>query len=110
MSGKEQPNMEFNIENLPGGNIIVSISGKLTLENGTDFANKIIKQIVENNVKDILIDMRQIEYVDSFGMGALLMCNRKMNECKGHIQLLMNGQVSQVFYRANLHKVLDIQE
>ena len=54
--------------------------------------------------------MSQVEVINSYGIGKILICNKKLQEEKGKLTILgANGFVEEIFKLLMLDKILDIR-
>ncbi len=84
----------FPVKNLDAGNVKAFREAVLpvTNENGT-----------------VLIDMSELKFVDSSGLGALLACMRAMNSKNGRLRLFgMTKPVRALFELVRMHRIFEI--
>lgn len=100
--------MNFNIENLEAGGIIIKINiDTLDFNNVKDFKSEI--QAVLQNQKLVLIDMQSLDFVDSSGLGALLSVLRTVNDNGGELKLYdMKKPVRALFELVRMHRIFAI--
>ena len=58
--------------------LVISLSGRLDANTSPLFEEKILN--LENEVKDLIIDMKGLEYISSAGLRVLLAAQKKMNK------------------------------
>jgi anti-sigma B factor antagonist len=75
------------LENLPEGIADVRLSGGLTLGTSLKIADSQIQAAVANGVTRMVIDLTDVEYVDSAGLGMLMYAYGMLNEKKGTLRL-----------------------
>ncbi|MGA2718327.1 MAG: STAS domain-containing protein, partial [Candidatus Acidiferrales bacterium] len=51
---------------------IVDFSGKITLGEGSAILRKMIRELVENGRRKILLDLGDVDYIDSSGIGEMV--------------------------------------
>jgi len=96
----------FNSE---GDKFEVFLQGEMTKKD-IEQVNKIVKMIDRNDVKDLCIDMSDIKYIDSSGMGQLLVLKDKMDKIKGALTIYnLNGYAKKMVEVANFDKLLEIK-
>ena len=92
------------------GNVIVSLHGKITLnESGRDFFKR-MNELFDDEIKGIiLIDMSHIDYIDSTGLGELVGYLHRLRE-KGRQMVLINPQktIMNLIKLSNLDKIFPI--
>jgi len=70
------------------GVTVVHLSGKLTLGDGTSSFRTLIRETIESGKKNILLDMSDIYYVDSSGLGELVTAYTTVAKSGGKLKLL----------------------
>lgn len=92
------------------GNVhVVQVHGELDASNVNDFKD-IVLPILSVPVK-LLIDLSDTSFIDSSGMGAMMVCQRTAVASGGKVKLCcLPKQVRSAFELIRLHLVLDINE
>jgi anti-sigma B factor antagonist len=80
--------------------VIVDTIGELRLGEGTDVVRNIVRELLEQNYKKILLNLRDVRHIDSAGVGELMSCYTSVGNQGGHLKL-MN-------LRKNVHNLLQI--
>ncbi len=77
--------MQIN-EKLVNGVTVLTIHGKILM--GDDIAvKKKIDDLVSKGVKDIVLDLAEVPYIDSSGLGELIRCYTTMRKAGGNLKL-----------------------
>jgi anti-anti-sigma factor len=82
-----------------------------TLDSGNEkrFKKEVIP-IFEPNSK-VILDMREVDFIDSSGLGMLLSCYRHVSATSGELRLCnLNEQVRTLFELVRMHRVFDIYD
>lgn len=79
--------LSASIENLPKGIAVVTLSGGLTLGTSLKIADSQIQAAIEDGVTKMVIDLTDVEYVDSAGLGMLMYVYGMLNDKKGVLRL-----------------------
>jgi anti-sigma B factor antagonist len=79
--------LSSTIETLPQGIAIVRLSGGLTLGTSLKIADSQIQSEIEAGVSKMVIDLTDVEYVDSAGLGMLMYAYGMLNEKKGALRV-----------------------
>ena len=59
----------------------------------------------------VLLDLEELRFVDSSGLGAVLACLRQLNACDGELKLCnMRKEVRATFELVRMHRLIDIHE
>ncbi|MDP1525830.1 MAG: STAS domain-containing protein [Rhodocyclaceae bacterium] len=101
--------MQLKLEALPEnkGAIITIDSENLDAGNVREFKEQIAPILNGNDV--VLLDMSQLTFVDSSGLGALLSCLRTMNNKNGQLKLFaMAKPVQALFELVRMHRIFSI--
>jgi anti-sigma B factor antagonist len=73
----------------PAGDVaIVDLSGRLTLGEGSGLVRNTIKDLVNSGRKNILINLKDVTYIDSAGLGELVGAYATVTNMGGNIKLL----------------------
>lgn len=89
------------------GNVaIVDLAGKITLGEGCGLVRGTIKELASTGNKDILLNMREVTYVDSAGLGELVGSYATITNLGGQIKLLhAQGKVKDLLAVTKLYTV-----
>jgi anti-anti-sigma factor len=79
--------LSSTIETLPQGIAVVRLSGGLTLGTSLKIADSQIQSAIEAGVSKMVIDLTDVEYVDSAGLGMLMYAYGMLNEKKGVLRV-----------------------
>jgi len=100
--------MDINITTSSDEFIILRLKGKFTLEHIQAFKNQ-SSQFVKNSLNTIFVDFSEVSFIDSSGIGVLIMF---MNSAKNHninfILYDLNKDVFNLFRIAYLDKFFNI--
>ena len=99
--------MELNVETRDGVAIVRLPAGALDTSNAAAF-----KQAIEptlDSESKVVLDLSDLEFVDSSGLGTFLSCMRKLHAKGGDLKLAsMANSVRTVFELVRMHRVVDI--
>ncbi|MBD2043580.1 STAS domain-containing protein [Microcoleus sp. FACHB-672] len=70
---------------------------------------KVISKCIEDGPKHIILDLSQIDFVDSSGLGALVQLVKKAQTDEGTLQIVTNPRVTQTVKLVRLEKFLSLQ-
>lgn len=101
--------MQFDLETLdtPKAAIVIVRSENLDAGNVKTFKDAVHPLLAAHGT--VLIDMHQIGFVDSSGLGALLSCLRTMNSKNGQLKLFgMAKPVQALFELVRMHRIFAI--
>jgi anti-sigma B factor antagonist len=83
-----------------GGVSVVDLAGRITLGEGSGLVRSTIKELVNSGHKNILLNLKDVSYLDSAGLGELVGAYASVTNAEGNIKLL-NPQ-------AKVHDLLQI--
>src|SRR5689334_13067571 len=67
---------------------VVDLSGRLTLGEGSGTVRRVIKDLVGSAQKNILVNLKDVTYIDSAGLGELVGSYASVTNMGGAIKLL----------------------
>jgi len=67
---------------------IVDLSGRITLGEGSGLVRSTIKDLVNSGQKNILVNLKEVTYLDSAGLGELVGAYATVTNMAGNIKLL----------------------
>jgi anti-sigma B factor antagonist len=87
---------------------ILDIKGKITLGSGDIILRDRIQQLLTQKAKKIIINLVDVTYVDSSGIGELVSCHTSVTKAKGKLVLLnMTHKIKDLLQITQLIKVFD---
>jgi anti-anti-sigma factor len=82
--------MDIQVESR-GDRRIVSIKGKITFEHCPMLQSR-LDSVVEDGVREVVIDFREVPFIDSSGVGEVLRLYKRMRENGGKVVLANPNQ------------------
>lgn len=70
---------------------------------------KVIDKCIDEGPKNIILDLSQIDFVDSSGLGSLVQLVKKTQELGGTLQIVSSSRVTQTVKLVRLEKFLSLQ-
>jgi anti-sigma B factor antagonist len=67
---------------------IVDLAGRITLGEGSGLVRSTIKDLVNSGQKNILVNLKDVSYIDSAGLGELVGSYASVTNAQGNIKLL----------------------
>lgn len=87
---------------------IVELSGRIVLGDGSGLVRNTIKDLLKEGRKDILLDLKDVTYMDSAGLGELVGAYASVTSAGGRIKLLnAQGRVSEVLATTKLYTIFE---
>jgi anti-sigma B factor antagonist len=91
-----------------GGVPVVELEGEIDLSTSAIF-KETVYQVIESGHKDVIIDLNELEFMDSTGLGVLVAALKKTTMEGGSIRLICNKRnILKVFTITGLDKVFSI--
>jgi len=98
-------------ERLVGGVAVLDLSGKITLGEGGIVLRNVIRDAVTRGHKNILLNLGEVNYIDSAGIGELVAAFTSVRNQGGELKLLsLTKRVSDVMQITKLYTVFDIKD
>lgn len=93
-----------------GAVTVLDIVGRITLGEGNVMLREIIAGLMEKGNKRVLLNLGEVEYVDSAGIGELVRTHTTVRKHGGQLKLAnLHKKVRDLLEGTNLHHVFDIQ-
>lgn len=70
---------------------------------------KVLSSKIDEGPKQIILDLSQIDFVDSSGLGALVRIAKHAQTANGSLQIVTNARVTQTVKLVRLEKFLSLQ-
>jgi anti-sigma B factor antagonist len=71
-----------------GGVTIVDLSGRIVLGEGSAGVRDLVRELISEGIRKILLNLRNVDYVDSSGLGELVCAFTSMRSHGGELKLL----------------------
>ncbi len=82
---------------------VLDCSGKITLGEGTLSIRKVVRNALESGTKKIILNLQEVSYVDSSGLGELMRVHTSVGNAGAQIKLLhVNQRVRELLAMAKL--------
>jgi len=96
---------------LEGGVTIVDLSGRIVLGEGSTGLRDLVRNLVSEGIKKILLNLRNVDYIDSSGLGELVSAFTSMRSQGGELKLLnLTKRVRALLQITKLLTVFDITD
>lgn len=92
-----------------GGVTVIDMDGRITLGEGSDLLRELIEENFRSGHKKIVMNLAEINYIDSTGLGELVSVYRQVKSQGGELKLLnLNKKVSDLLQITKLYAVFDV--
>lgn len=103
-------NLKIN-ERRSGSVVILDLEGTIKLGEGCAELHKTLRRLIENGDKNVLLNLQNVNYIDSSGLGELVGGYTAFKRVDGEIKLLhLSSSVHDLIVLTKLLTVFDIFE
>jgi anti-sigma B factor antagonist len=90
---------------------IIDLSGRLVLADGDDLLRDKVNSLVQQDAKQILVNLSEVSYMDSAGIGELVRCYTTVTRRGGALKLFgLTKRVSDLLTITKLVTIFDTYE
>ena len=87
---------------------VLVLNGRLDAASAKDLKNRVNHLVQENRVK-LIVEMENVDFIDSSGLGSLVSSLRVVNERGGDVKVAgLQKQVRSIFELTRLHRIFGI--
>ena len=88
---------------------VVELTGHLNLGNELMSLETAVKRLIEEGARKLVIDVTQLEYIDSAGIGMLVGCNGQMDRAGGKMRVAgAQGAVAKAFGIVHMDRITSL--
>jgi anti-sigma B factor antagonist len=104
--------MPLTIENRDVGKVtILDMRGRITLGDEIEDLRSAVRNLVAKGQKKIILNLAEVDYIDSSGVGELVGCFTTVRNAGGELKLLnLSRKVHDVLQVTKLYTVFDIRD
>jgi len=93
------------------GATIIDLSGRITLGEGSSVLRDLVRQTVAKGNKKILLNLGDVTYIDSSGIGELVSAFTSVRNAGGELKLLnLTKKVHDLLQITKLYTVFDVKD
>jgi anti-sigma B factor antagonist len=93
------------------GVAVIDFSGRITLGEGSKLLREMIKEQTARGQKKILLNLADVDYIDSAGIGELVSGYTTVQNANGEMKLLnLTKRVRDLLQITRLYTVFDVQD
>jgi len=90
---------------------VVDVAGRITLGEGSSALREALRDLVSKDHKKILLNLGEVSYIDSSGIGELVSGFTTVTNAGGQLKLLgLNKRVKDLLQITKLYTVFDVHE
>jgi anti-sigma B factor antagonist len=99
--------VEFTTRQVEPDITLVELSGRLTLGNRLTEVEHAIKDCIEKGARKLALDLANLTFMDSAGIGMVMVCAGRIREVGGRMHIVgAQGHVKKVLELTQLHQVI----
>lgn len=99
--------MEIGEEKI-GDIVVLKLKGRLDASSAKTMKDK-VNALTKDNQKSLVVDMKEVDFIDSTGLGTLVACLRSVNKLGGDIKIAsLQDQVRAILELTRLHHIFGI--
>jgi anti-sigma B factor antagonist len=89
---------------------VVDFSGKITLGEGSATLRKMVRDLIDNGQRKILLNLGDVDYIDSSGIGEMVGAYTSVRTANGELKLVhLTKRVHDIIQITRLFTVFDVQ-
>jgi anti-sigma B factor antagonist len=90
---------------------VIDVAGRITLGEGASALRDALRELVKNNHKHILLNLKEVSYIDSSGIGELVSAFTTITNTGGRLKLLgLTHRVKDLLQITKLYTVFDVHD
>lgn len=88
---------------------VFAMSGRLTMGSDSQQVEWNLAKLLNENHKKVIFDLSNVNFLDSSGIGILVMCHAKLKKAGGELRMAgAQGMVRQVIEMTNVNKLVEL--
>ena len=89
--------------------VVVQMNGRITMGSDSQKIEWGLAELLKQNQKKIIFDLTDVNYMDSAGVGILMMCHAKLKRAGGSLRLAgAQGIVEEVLAITSVNKIVPL--
>jgi len=90
---------------------VIDVSGRITLGEETSALRQVIRDLINQGKKKIVLNLAEVSYIDSSGVGELVACYTVARNQGGELKLLnLTKKVHDLLQVTKLYTIFDIKD
>lgn len=89
--------------------VVMEMNGRITMGSESQKIEWDLAQLLKENHKKVIFDLTDVCYLDSSGVGILMMCHAKLQKAGGSLHLVgAQGMVEEALMMTSLNKIVPL--
>lgn len=94
-----------------GRNLVVSVTGELDQHKAAHLREQIDLRVTHGNIKNLIFDFRNLDFMDSSGIGVIIGRYKLMRSTGGSVQIVVQKRtVKKILELSGIKKIIRIYE
>ncbi|MDH3975008.1 MAG: STAS domain-containing protein [Deltaproteobacteria bacterium] len=100
--------MDIEVSDAAHGKVILKVKGNLDSYRASIVFKEALDDLYRSGKRDVVLDLDDVEKINSFGTGKILMFYRRFKKDDGelYVKVPLHGRVKEVFEELKLDKLL----
>ena len=99
--------LNIEISKIGADVVVVGVAGRITLGRECQELEYQVQDLLKANHKKIIFDFSRLEFLDSTGIGIVVMCSGKVKQAGGELRVAgAQGIVEQTLKMTSVHQIL----
>lgn len=99
--------VQFSTRQVEPSITVLGLAGRLTLGNRLAEIEHAIKNLIEKGARKVVLDLTQLTFLDSAGIGMVMLCAGLSKEAGGRLLIVgADGHVRRVLELTHVHEVV----
>jgi anti-sigma B factor antagonist len=91
--------------------VIIDTIGELRLGEGTDTVRNVVRQLLDQGYRNILLNLRDVRHIDSAGVGELMSCYTSVRNQGGQLKLMnLSKNVHNLLQITKLYTIFEVED
>ena len=91
--------------------VIIDTIGELRLGEGTDVVRSVVRELLQQGYRNILLNLRDVRHIDSAGVGELMSCYTSLRNQGGQLKLMnLSKNVHNLLQITKLYTVFEVED
>jgi anti-sigma B factor antagonist len=101
--------LEIQTKQLQPDIVVLEIAGRITIGRDCKHLEWAVDNLVREQRKKIIFDLTDVAYIDSTGIGIIMMSAGQLKEAGGELRVAgATGHVEHVLKMTNVHQILEL--
>ena len=90
---------------------VIDISGRISLGEGAGVIRDTVRELTTRGTKKILLNLAEVRYIDSSGIGELVSCFTSVSSAGGRLKLMnLTKRLKDLLQMTGLYTVFDVHD